>query len=99
MLRLRRSELVTRLSHADDPVALTEANWSLIVGDQQRGGGFSYRAPSSVVVDGMPPIRVHDYVMIARLVALAATAAMLLRATSSPKSKSKTHRQKSPKGR
>ena len=99
MLRLRRTELVTRLPHADTSMALTEANWSLILGVQQRGGGFSYRAPSSVVVDGMPPIRVHDYVMIARLFAVAATAAMLLRATSSPKSKSKPHRQKSSKGR
>ena len=98
MLRLRRTELVTRLSHADDAVTLTEANWSLIVSVQQRGSGFSYRAPSSVVVDGLPPIRVHDYVMIARLVALAATAAMLFRA-SSPKSRSKKHKRKLPKGR
>lgn len=81
MLRLRRSEGVTRLSHADTSIALTEANWSLIVGRQQRGGGFSYRAPSSVVVDGMPPVRVHDYVMIVRVGALAATVAMLLRGT------------------
>ena len=79
MPRLRRSERVTRLSHADASVALTETNWSLTVGGEQRGGGFSYRAPSSVVVDGMPPVRVHDYVMIVRLGAWAAAAAMLLR--------------------
>jgi len=79
MLRLRRFERVTRLSHAGTSVALTEANWSLTVGGEQRGGGFSYRSPSSVVVDGMPPVRVHDYVMIARAGALAAAAAMLLR--------------------
>jgi hypothetical protein len=92
MLRLRRSERVTRLSHADTSVALTEANWSLTVGSEQRGGGFSYRAPSSVVVDGMPPVRVHDYVMIARVGALAATAAVLLSGiTSKRKHKSQKH--------
>jgi hypothetical protein len=92
MLRLRRTERVTRLSHAETSVALTEANWSLSVGGEQRGGGFSYRAPSSVVVNGMPPVRVHDYVMIARLGALAATAAMLLRAiTSQRKHTSEKH--------
>lgn len=78
MLRLRRTELVTRLSHADDPVTLMEANWSLIVGVQQRGAGISYRIPSSVVADGLPPVRIHDYLMIARIGALAATVAMLL---------------------
>ena len=83
MLRLRRSERVTRISHADTSVALTEANWFLTVGGKQRGGSFSYRAPSSVVVDGMPPVRVHDYVMLARLGALAATAAILVRGITS----------------
>jgi hypothetical protein len=87
MLRLRRSERVTRLSHADTSVALTEANWSLTVGSEHRGGGFSYRAPSSVVVDGMPPVRVHDYVMIVRVGALAVTAAMLLRGITSPRNR------------
>ena len=85
MFRLRRSERVTRLTHADTSVALTEANWSLTIGGAQRGGGFSYRAPSSVVVDGLPPVRVHDYVMIARVGALAATTAILLRSLTSPK--------------
>ena len=83
MLRLRRSERVTRFSLAETSVALTEANWHLTVAGEQRGGGFSYRAPSFVVVDGMQPVRVHDYVMIARLVALAATSAMLLRGVTS----------------
>ena len=82
MFRLRRSERVTRLSQADTSVALTEANWSLTIGGAGRGGGFSYRAPSTVVVDGMPPTRVHDYAMIARIGALAATTAILLRSTS-----------------
>ena len=78
MVRLRRSERVTRLSHADTSVAVTEAIWSLTVVGDQRGGGFSYRAPSSVVVDGLPPARIHDYEMIARVGALAATTAILL---------------------
>jgi hypothetical protein len=85
MVRLRRSEQVTRLSHADTSVALTEAKWSLTVGGAERGGGFSYRAPSSVVVDGIPPTSVHDYVMIARIGALAATTAILLRSFKSRK--------------
>ena len=89
MLRLRRSERVTRLSHADTSVALTETNWSLIVGRQQRGGGISYRAPSSVVVDDMPPVRVHDYMMIVRVGALAATVAMLLGGTTRRKTSKK----------
>ena len=88
MLRLRRSERVTQLSHAETTVALTEANWSLTVTGEQRAGGLSYRAPSSVGVDGMPPVRVHDYVMIARLGALAATAAILLRGVTSRRKRS-----------
>ena len=85
MPRLRRSERVTRLS-GDIPVALTEVNWTLTVAGEGRGGGFSYRAPSFVVSDGMPPVRVHDYVMLARVAALAATtAAVLLRRITSPR--------------
>jgi hypothetical protein len=78
MLRLHRSERVTRLAHAETSVALTEAIWSVSVGGEHRAGRFSYRAPSSVVVDGLPPVRIHDYVMIARVGALAATAAVVL---------------------
>ena len=85
MLRLRRTERVTRLSHGDTPVALIEANWSLMVGVEARGGGFSYRAPTSVVVDGMPPIRIHDLVMLARLAAVVAATALALRALISRK--------------
>ncbi len=85
MLRLRRTERVTRLSHSDTPVALIEANWSLTVRRRERGGGLSYRAPTSVVVDGMPPIRIYDFVTLARLGALAATTAMLLRAITTRK--------------
>ena len=83
MLRLRRYERVTRFSHAETAVALTEANWYLTNAGEQRNGGFSYRAPTSVVVDGMQPVRIHDYVMIARLGALAAAAAILLRGVTS----------------
>jgi hypothetical protein len=78
MLRLHRSERVTRLAHADTSVALTESIWSVSVGGEHRAGRFSYRAPSSVVVDGLPPVRIHDYVMIARVGALAATVAVVL---------------------
>jgi hypothetical protein len=83
MFRLRRSERLTRLIHADISVALTEVNWLLTVGGGPGGGGFSYRAPSSVVVDGMPPVKVRDYVMAARVAALAAMAAILVRGIAS----------------
>ena len=79
MIKLLRTERVTRLSHVETPVSLIEANWTLTVRRQEQGGGWSYRAPTSVVVDGLPPVRIHDYVMLARLGALTATAAMLLR--------------------
>ena len=85
MLKLRRTERVTRLSHTDTPVTLIEANWSLILRRRDRVGGFSYKAPTSVVVDALPPIRIHDHVMLARLVALAASVALLLRAVTSRK--------------
>ena len=83
MIKLRRIERVTRLSHADTPVALFEANWYVTLGYRDRVGGFSYRTPTSIVVDALPPIRIHDHVMLARLVALAASAALLLRAITS----------------
>jgi len=83
MFRLRRSQHVTRLIHADTSVALTEVNWLLKVGSGPGGGAWSYRSPSSVVVDGMPPRKVQDYVMVVRVAALAAMAALLLRGIAS----------------
>jgi hypothetical protein len=83
MLKLRRIEHVTRLSHADTPVALFETNWYLTLGYRDRVGGLSYRTPTSVVVEALPPIRIHDHVMLARLLAMAASAALLVRAITS----------------
>lgn len=85
MFRLHRSERVTRLIHADTSVALTEVTWLFKVGGVPGGGAFSYRAPSSVVVDGMPPLKVHDYVLVARVAALAAMAVILVRGIASRK--------------
>ena len=81
MIRLRRTERVTRLSNVDATVTLTEANWSLIV--RRRGtvvGAFSYRAPTTIIFDGLAPIRIRDYLMIARLGAAVAMTALMLRA-------------------
>ena len=85
MLGLRRYERVTRLSGVETPVALIEMNWSLRAGRGTRAGGFSYRAPASIVVDGMPPVRIHDHVMLARLLAAVVTVALIMRAFRSPK--------------
>ena len=85
MLGLRRYERVTRLSGVETPVALIEANWSFRAGRGPRAGGFSYRAPASIVVDGLPPVRIHDHVMLARLLAAVLTFALILRAFSSQK--------------
>ena len=85
MLGLRRYERVTRLTGVDTPVALIEANWFLRAGHGSRVGGFSYRAPASVVVDGMPPVRIHDHVMRARLLTAVVTVALILRAFKSKK--------------
>jgi hypothetical protein len=80
MVGLRRYERVTRLAGVDTPVTLIEANWFLTTGRGVRFGGYSYRAPASVVVDGMPPVRIHDHVMLARLLAASVTAILILRA-------------------
>jgi hypothetical protein len=81
MIRLRRTERATRLSNVDATVTLTETNWSLIV--RRRGtvvGALSYRSPTTIILDGLAPIRIRDYLLLARLGAVVAMIALSLRA-------------------
>ena len=80
MAGLRRTEHVSRIVHNDRSVSLVEKAWNFRLGRENGAGGFSYRAPASVAMEGRPPIAIRDHVMLTRLGAVAITGLLILRA-------------------
>ena len=80
MAGLRRTEHVSRIVHYDRSVSLVEKAWTFRLGRENGAGGFSYRAPASVALDGQPTIPIRDHVMLTRLGAVAVTGLLVLRA-------------------
>ena len=80
MAGLHRTEHVSRIVHNDRFVSLVENAWTFRLGRENGAGGFSYRAPASVAIEGRPPIAIRDHVMLTRLTAIAATGLLILRA-------------------
>ena len=80
MAGLRRTEHVSLLVHHDRSVSLVEKAWTFRLGRENVAGGFSYRAPASVAMEGQPPVAIRDHVMLTRLGAVAVTGLLVLRA-------------------
>ena len=80
MAGLRRTEHVSRIVHNDRTVSLVEKAWTFGLGRENGAGGFSYRAPASVAIEGQPTIAIRDHVMLTRLGAVAVTGLLILRA-------------------
>ena len=80
MVGLRRTEHVSRIVHHDRSVSLVERAWILRLGRENGAGGFSYRAPASVAMEGQPTVAIRDHVMLTRLGAVAVTGLLILRA-------------------
>lgn len=80
MAGLRRIQHVTRLDHAGTPVELVETIWTWQGGRRRRGAGFRYQTPTSVSIAGGPVARIPDYLMLARLGAVAVTVMLILKA-------------------
>jgi hypothetical protein len=80
MAGLRRIQHVTRFDHAGTPVELVETIWTWQGGRRRRGAGFRYQTPTSVSIAGGPVARIPDYLMLARLGAVAVTVMLILRA-------------------
>lgn len=71
---------MTRIDHDGTLVDLVEATWILKAGGGERAAGFSYTAPVAVATEDGPRLRIHDYVMLARLGSVLATIILILRA-------------------
>ena len=80
MPALRHLEEATHIVHAGRTITLRQATWSLTTGDERKLGGLSYRKPVSIRIDGRPPLRILDHLMIIRAIAGVVTAAFILRA-------------------
>jgi hypothetical protein len=77
MLRVRRIEHRTEITHAERSVVLIETNWLLLAGRGDKVGGISYQGPVAVEGDGTK-IRIWDYSMIVRVAAFALIAALTI---------------------
>ena len=80
MAGLRRTERVSRIVHNHRSVSLVEKAWTFRFGRENGAGGFSYKAPASVAIEGRRPIAIRDHVMLTRLGAVAVSGLLILKA-------------------
>ncbi len=77
MVRVTKTDALEILTVSGRTVTLASQSWSFSFRTPWFGGGASYYRPHSIE-DGATRRRIHDYVMLARVAALAALAVTVL---------------------